>query len=73
MKVKDWRTILSIILLERYGDHVKCSSYKNISQVKEELKKLDWTVSFDGDWAEIWPNGTNPGPAGPDGPTGNEL
>ena len=70
MKVKDWRTIMAIILFEKYGDRVKVSSYKNLSKVKEELKNLHWVVYFDNEWEEIWPNGTNPGPDGPDGPTG---
>ena len=66
MKAKEWRTILTVILKEKFGNEVKISAYKNLKQVKKGLKNLDWKLSFDGEWADIWPNGPNPGPEGPD-------
>ena len=66
MKAKEWRTILTVILKEKFGNEVKINAYKNLKQVKKGLKNLDWKLSFDGKWADIWPNGPNPGPEGPD-------
>ena len=57
MKAKEWRTILSVILRDKYDDQIKVSSYTNLSQVKKELENLNWVDYFDGEWAEIWTNG----------------
>ena len=47
MKAKEWRNILSVILRDKYGDRIKASLYKKLSQVKKELENLNWVDYFD--------------------------